>query len=76
MSAQFKTKRAAALAQLEAEEKAAEDAALAGFVGGPSGHAGPSGVSPQTAVKRQRDDDDSDEEEEEPVDLHGDNRVD
>ena len=56
--------------QLEREEIAAEDAALARVAGGPSG------LSPQTAVKRQRDDDDSDDEEEEPVDLHGDNRVD
>ena len=55
---------------LEREEIAAEDAALARVAGGPSG------LSPQTAVKRQRDDDDSDDEEEEPVDLHGDNRVD
>ena len=56
--------------KLEREEIAAEDAALARVAGGPSG------LSPQTAVKRQRDDDDSDDEEEEPVDLHGDNRVD
>ena len=45
------------------EEIAAEDAALARVAGGPS-------------ASGQRDDDDSDDEEEEPVDLHGDNRVD
>ena len=58
--------------ELEREEIAAEDAALARVAGGPSA----SGLSPQTAVKRQRDDDDSDDEEEEPVDRYGDNRVD
>ena len=58
--------------ELEREENDAKDAALARVVGGASA----SGLSPQTAVKRQRDDDDSDDEEEEPVDLHGEGRVD